>query len=1601
MTADGHSLPFSAARQVDLICDQFEEALQAGKNPRIEEFIRNAAGPERASLLRALLAIELELLGRVGKAPSPAAYQTRFPEDTAIIEQVFRDSAKRSGAVDESSKTRVGNLPETPPSIVETVSVDSPSAESSRTGHVKRTPSIQQPVEFFGKFTVKRVLGKGGFGIVYHAYDPQLERDVAIKVPHASSLGTQELRDRFLREARATAALRHVNICPIFEIGEVEGQPFIAMAFIDGLPLSSFISVKKPLSEKQIASIVRKVALGLATAHHENVIHRDLKPDNIMIDRKSKEPVVMDFGLARRDEPNDVQLTQEGQIMGTPVYMPPEQAKGEVDKIGPHSDIYSLGVILYEMLSCQRPFQGGIAEVLAAIVRDQPVPPSKYRPGLDPVLEAICLKAMSKQPKDRYQTMAEFAQALTDFMRRAGNTGPNPIVAPAEDTSDSDISAGGLTVLFGPSKSQNPVKKSFDKKKLKTRKGLSPLWKTAIGLSTVMLLILLSVILLQTKHGYVQIEILDPSLQITFEGETITADNDGKSIKVAPGPQSLFVTYEGLEVPVEKSFELKRKDTLALRVTRLGNEVRLLMPGDPTPESISELKILGIELVQTLNSDPKVVWDLAFSPDGTRLAAANEGTSVKVWNPQDGALIYTLGGFETPVLCVAYSPDGTMLATGDTNRANSGRQRSGTAVAWNTSDWSQVFSVNDSKAVCSLAFSPDGSSLVGGLGGTMPDDSIARMEESYERMSSRPGSSKSSVSNSMSFKTWQWGGLMIYNLASMKVASTPSVDSSRITAVAVSPDGKQFVTSGFRGELKLRDASNGNPLVDLVQPRGSQYAIHAVAFASNQPILAGGAPNGFLIYNTAEKKEVLRNTTAGEVHAISFSDDGRILATGHEGQAIQLWDTATGKLLSTLEVDWKKTTDIEFQPGGDLIAAAGESKGDVRIWRINIEGRKQSPILPTPKRVDIAPASDSDPTPESVSRFTPTNPPSWSHVEIQAGKITAPILPADSPIWEDNFISNRNFIDSDGDVTCRIRDGFGSLHINTGDVQFVKELRFAGRRSDVACLVEAKLSGQNVEGWSFLLTDPTSGQRQPSGPRAQRMNPAAVRTGVEFVIGWDGTLRILPLGGSDDRVFSTIVHPAIKKGTEPNQLLVIARGQLLEVYVNGVAVCNPIVWQSKLTDLGWALGIHGKPGAQADFDSIKIWPSSEFPTMPERISQGQLTDPSNSESANTPEPLKDYDTFATGEWKSIMLTKDLIGEFKGIELKEDAVELRSTLRLPQIQGTNVILRCRVNQLEKPRSFGLFLRSDDTDGKTSQTDGNICVTTWINDKNDVGLFSRRSGDHKNLTEQNRVAKMSPWIEVAFAAVDDEIITYIAGRRVNSSKIPHPAVPGLGGMWVNKGAVQFKDIEYMVIDKATTRTVVEEADTINLLAAIDVKRDVVSGKWTKENGILLTPVEIPRQPPPRLYLPFTTTVPDEYDVELELERKQNGGTGLVFGFLFGGRQGTVHMDSYSPPHLWGINDIDGKGAKENSTRNPGDRLPLNDRKKVKIEIRKGGVRVFCDAEKVIDWQGTPEQLSTKFWDIPNKNSLFLGSQSAFAIHAIKLTPMVPASPEGTLF
>lgn len=266
----------------------------------------------------------------------------------------------------------------------------------------------------FGRYQLLDELGQGGMGRVYKAYDPLLERVVAIKFLLSGSTGQQGEIERFLREAKTTAQLRHPNIVAIHDIGVEQGQYFFTMEFIAGLSLKALIK-KSTIAPLRGAALLKKIGSAIGYAHSMGVIHRDLKPDNVMIG-EDNEPKVMDFGLAKIARASK-KLSKSGMVMGTLQYMPPEQAEAHSQEIDERSDVYAMGAILYEILAGRPPFMGTSSyNLLWQILNDDPMPPSRLKHNVPQYLQNICLKALEKEKKRRYQSAAEFVADLDCFI---------------------------------------------------------------------------------------------------------------------------------------------------------------------------------------------------------------------------------------------------------------------------------------------------------------------------------------------------------------------------------------------------------------------------------------------------------------------------------------------------------------------------------------------------------------------------------------------------------------------------------------------------------------------------------------------------------------------------------------------------------------------------------------------------------------------------------------------------------------------------------------------------------------------------------------------------------------------------------------------------------------------------------------------------------------------------------------------------------------------------------------------------------------------------------------------------------------------------------
>ena len=392
------------AAVVELVKVDLQRRWASGQGKLIEEYFPML--PRLEALVDAgLVLVELIERRRVENEVSIESYAKRFPEIYPEIAYVALENQFFDIEDHEATVLR-----------------GQASIETSRMGRANETiaptggKETQLPSRF-GRYKIEKQLGSGAMGTVYLAKDTQLDRNVALKIPNLQSDENDELVQRFYVEARATAKIQHRNICPVFDVGQIEGRHFISMAFIKGRPLSQFINAEKLPPEKTSAILIHRLAMALAEAHRHNVVHRDLKPANIMIDTQ-REPVVMDFGLARQTDV-EVRMTQSGALLGTPAYMSPEQLNGEAANVGQQSDIFSLGVIFYELLTGKLPFDGTLAQVVCQILQEDPTPPSELRESVSPGLEAICNKMLEKDPGKRFATMTDVATAIKTQLNEA------------------------------------------------------------------------------------------------------------------------------------------------------------------------------------------------------------------------------------------------------------------------------------------------------------------------------------------------------------------------------------------------------------------------------------------------------------------------------------------------------------------------------------------------------------------------------------------------------------------------------------------------------------------------------------------------------------------------------------------------------------------------------------------------------------------------------------------------------------------------------------------------------------------------------------------------------------------------------------------------------------------------------------------------------------------------------------------------------------------------------------------------------------------------------------------------------------------------------
>ncbi len=555
-------------------------------------------------------------------------------------------------------------------------------------------------------FKIVRVVGRGGMGVVLHGVDTCLQRDVAIKVLDPELLQDELAVTRFCREARAAAKISHENIVAVHQVDHDENKdiPFLVMELISGESLEKKIKRDGALSLKEIVSIGMQTAAGLAAAHDKGLIHRDIKPGNILLEQSGQRVKLTDFGLARAAE--DVHLTRSGLVAGTPLYMSPEQASGE--ELDARSDLFSLGVVLYELAAGEPPFNGKTPlAVFKRVTEDQHVPLRERNPEMPDWFALIVDRLLAKKPADRFQSAREVANTLEHFWAMLRSS--EKLVCPKKKAAAAlwkaitlGTAAGLLTLVLGGLAAFFlwPGREEKIPKPAHVFKGnAGPIWSVAIskdgkhlamgndnGTVTYWDIAAWKVLWTRDAHkGPVWALALSP------RGDYLATGSDDGQAKIWDlQPRDV----EHREKPVY-TFD----NSSGVRALAFDPEGKKLLTGGRNGAVNVWDIATQAKLVETAGHDNSVLA-VAFAPDGQTMASASGDKTIKIWDASTGGPKLTLTGHDSGVFGIAFAPNGRYLASGGWDQ---------TVRLWDLDSGSQVAKLTaHTQDVWSVAFHPQG-----------------------------------------------------------------------------------------------------------------------------------------------------------------------------------------------------------------------------------------------------------------------------------------------------------------------------------------------------------------------------------------------------------------------------------------------------------------------------------------------------------------------------------------------------------------------------------------------------------------------------------------------------------------------------------------------------------------------------------------------------------------------------------------------------------------------------------------------------------------------------------------------------------------------------
>jgi eukaryotic-like serine/threonine-protein kinase len=500
---------------------------------------------------------------------------------------------------------------------------------------------VENPRIYSGRYALTHLIARGGMAQVYRAMDLQLDRPVALKVLFPELSVDLTFVERFRREAQAAANLSHPNIVPVFDWGEDDGAYFIVMEFIDGRPLSAVLRDPQPLPPRQIATIGAAVAAALAFAHRHGVVHRDVKPGNVLITPEG-DVKVTDFGIARAVNTEE-SLTQTGAVMGTAAYFSPEQAEGK--GVDARSDIYSLGVVLYEMAVGKPPFTGDSPVAVASKhVRDAPVLPRAANPAVPAALEAVVMKAMAKNPDDRYGSAEELRADLLRFAEgrpvEAGDPGLTSVVT-AVGATQAVRSTAGRTMVVPPAKVPTTSPEDLERKK-RTRRLIIALVLLLVALAVIAFFLLRSVGLFGSNVTVPDVVGLSTSTatqtlqddHLTVGGTTFKTSNTAKGHVLSSDPKA------GASVSKNSAVRLVISDGPNIPVVQVPS-----VTGEQLAPAIQKLTAANLSYtVKYVTSNQPIGTVLSQSPTGGSRVAATVKVQLTVSGTQSSVSVPSVLG---------------------------------------------------------------------------------------------------------------------------------------------------------------------------------------------------------------------------------------------------------------------------------------------------------------------------------------------------------------------------------------------------------------------------------------------------------------------------------------------------------------------------------------------------------------------------------------------------------------------------------------------------------------------------------------------------------------------------------------------------------------------------------------------------------------------------------------------------------------------------------------------------------------------------------------------------------------------------------------------